>query len=239
MLKLEQVTAGYGDIIAVEDVSFEVPQGSVFALLGANGAGKSTTMMTIAGHVVPQSGQIQFDGHDLSRIPTSRRAASGIALVPEGRRLFPDLSVAENLIVGGYSQPRSEQQAHMDEIVEYFPRLGERISQRAGSLSGGEQQMLAMGRALMTAPRLLLIDELSLGLMPKVIDDCYAVITRLRQSGLTILLVEQNTERALSVADSICVLESGRVAWSGSAADARKNETLVQAYLGVAAEMTS
>jgi len=237
MLKLDGVTAGYGDIIAVEDVSFDVPEGSVFALLGANGAGKSTTMMTIAGHVTPRSGQILFDGNDLSKVPTARRAANGIAIVPEGRRLFPDLSVSENLIVGGYSQPRDEQQTRMDEIVGYFPRLGERISQRAGSLSGGEQQMLAMGRALMTAPRLLLIDELSLGLMPKVVDDCYDVIARLRQSGLTIVLVEQNTERALSVADSIYVLESGRVAWSGSAADARKNETLVQAYLGVIAEI--
>jgi branched-chain amino acid transport system ATP-binding protein len=127
----------------------------------------------------------------------------------------------------------------MDEIVGYFPRLGERLGQRAGSLSGGEQQMLAMGRALMAAPRLLLIDELSLGLMPKVIDDCYDVVARLRQSGLTILLVEQNTERALSVADHVCVLESGRIAWSGSATDARRNEALVQAYLGVSAEVTS
>ena len=236
MLKLESVTAGYGDILAIEDVSFDVPEGSVFALLGANGAGKTTTMMTIAGHVSPKSGTVTYDGEDLMSVPTSRRVAKGIALVPEGRRLFPDLSVAENLVVGGYSRSRAEESGRIAEIVEYFPRLGERIDQRAGSLSGGEQQMLAMGRALMAAPRLLLIDELSLGLMPKVVDDCYAVITRLRQAGLTILLVEQNTERALAIADRVCVLESGRIAWSGSAKDARQNEALVQAYLGVATE---
>lgn len=236
MLTLDRVTAGYGDILAIEDVGFEIPQGSMFALLGANGAGKSTTMMAIAGHVTPRSGQILFEGEDLAGLPTAQRAARGIAIVPEGRRLFPDLTVAENLIVGGYSRPRGEQPARMDEIIGYFPRLGERLGQHAGSLSGGEQQMLAMGRALMAAPRLLLIDELSLGLMPKVVDDCYDVVARLRKSGLTILLVEQNTERALSVADSVCVLESGRIAWTGSAADARRNEALVQAYLGVSAE---
>ena len=236
MLKLESVTAGYGDILAIEDVSFDVAEGSVFALLGANGAGKTTTMMTIAGHVPPKSGMVTYDGEDLTAVATSRRVKKGIAIVPEGRRLFPDLTVAENLVVGGYSRSRAEENGRIAEIVEYFPRLGERIGQRAGSLSGGEQQMLAMGRALMASPRLLLVDELSLGLMPKVVDDCYAVITRLRKAGLTILLVEQNTERALAVADRVCVLESGRIAWSGTAGDARQNETLVQAYLGVATE---
>jgi len=236
MLTLEQVTAGYGDILAIEEVGFEIPSGSMFALLGANGAGKSTTMMAIAGHVALRSGRILFDGNDLAAIPAARRAERGIAIVPEGRRLFSDLTVAENLVVGGYSRPRQEQAARVEEVVGYFPRLGERFGQRAGSLSGGEQQMLAMGRALMAAPRLLLIDELSLGLMPKVVDDCYDVVARLRKSGLTILLVEQNTERALAVADRVCVLESGRIAWSGSAADARQNEALVQAYLGVSAE---
>lgn len=236
MLKFESVTAGYGDILAIEDVSFNVPEGLVFALLGANGAGKTTTMMTIAGHVSPKSGSVFYDGEDLVSVPTSRRVAKGIAIVPEGRRLFPDLTVAENLVVGGYSRSRAEERARIAEIVEYFPRLGERIDQRAGSLSGGEQQMLAMGRALMASPRLLLVDELSLGLMPKVVNDCYAVIARLRQAGLTILLVEQNTERALAIADRVCVLESGHIAWSGSAKDARQNEALVQAYLGVATE---
>ena len=184
MLKLDRVTAGYGDVLAIEDISFDVKKGSTFALLGANGAGKSTTIRTIAGHVTPTFGSLKLDGADLTRVPTSDRVGLGIALVPEGRKLFSDLSVAENLVVGGYSRDKSVQQANMDRVTGHFPRLGERFHQKAGSLSGGEQQMLAIGRALMAEPSLLLIDELSLGLMPKVIDDCYPSLATSERQGL-------------------------------------------------------
>ena len=235
MLSLDHVSAGYGDILAVDDISFEVPRGKTFALLGANGAGKTTTIRTIAGQVMPKSGTVTFKGEDLAGTGASKRAALGIALSPEGRRLFPDLTVAENLVVGGYCRDRSRQAANAERVTGYFPRLAERYRQRAGSLSGGEQQMLAIGRALMAEPELLLVDELSLGLMPKVIDDCYRVIDALKRDGLTILLVEQNTERALSVADHVAVLESGRLAWSGTAEDAAQNQDLVATLLGLSA----
>ncbi len=233
MLTLDRVTAGYGDVVAIEQISFAIEKGTTFALLGANGAGKSTTIRTIAGHVKPKSGSLSLNGKDLTNVPTSDRVGLGIALVPEGRKLFSDLSVAENLVVGGYSRIKSAQQDNMDRVTGHFPRLGERFHQKAGSLSGGEQQMLAIGRALMAEPDLLLIDELSLGLMPKVIDDCYTVINDLREVGLTILLVEQNTERALDIAEQVCILESGRISWTGTAQDARGNQDLVQSLLGL------
>ncbi|MCP4328281.1 MAG: ABC transporter ATP-binding protein [Alphaproteobacteria bacterium] len=236
MLRLESMSCGYGPFQAVHDLSFEVAEGSIFALVGANGAGKSSTIMTIAGHVELQGGVIKFDGEDISTLAARDRVRKGIALAPEGRRLFPDLTVAENLIVGGYSRPAAETTATRDMVFGLFPRLAERSTQYAGSMSGGEQQMLAIGRALMAHPRFLMIDEVSLGLMPKVVDICYSAISRLKQSGLTVLLVEQSTQRALEVADTICVLESGRPVWQGGVAEARADPGMIDAYLGLARE---
>ncbi|WP_282610611.1 ABC transporter ATP-binding protein [Pelagibius sp. Alg239-R121] len=234
MLKLENLKCGYGAFTAVHGLSLEIPQGEIFALVGANGAGKTSTIMTIAGQVELQGGSISFDGRDISNLPARERVTAGIALAPEGRRLFADMSVEENLTMGGYSRPRAAEAEMREMVLATFPRLKERIHQRSGSLSGGEQQMLAIGRALMADPKLLMIDEVSLGLMPKIVDVCYDAIQQLKKRGITILLVEQNTQRALAVADQVCVLESGRSVWMGSAADAREDPKLIEAYLGLA-----
>lgn len=235
MLQLETLTCGYGPFQAVADLSFEVARGSVFALIGANGAGKSSTLMAIAGHVAVQSGRVMFDGHEITGEPARARVRRGIAVAPEGRRLFPDLTVRENLTVGGYIHDKAAEARNVDRVLTLFPRLGERLRQLAGSMSGGEQQMLAIGRALMAEPRLLMIDEVSLGLMPAVVDVCYDALALLRSEGMTILLVEQSTQRAFDIADSVCVLESGRPVWQGSAEDARSDPKLLEAYLGLAA----
>ncbi len=236
MLRLEALSCGYGPFRAVHDLSLEVAEGSIFALVGANGAGKSSTIMAIAGHVELQGGSVNFNGEDISTLPARERVRKGIAVAPEGRRLFPDLTVHENLVVGGYSQRAADADATSDQVFDLFPRLSERSNQLAGSLSGGEQQMLAIGRALMARPRFLMIDEVSLGLMPKIVDICYEAITRLRQSGLTVLLVEQSTQRALEVADHVCVLESGRKVWHGDVETARADPAMIEAYLGLAQE---
>ena len=224
---------GYGDFEAVHGVTFAIERGEIFALLGPNGAGKTSTIMAVAGHVQVSGGGILYEGQDLTSIPTAKRIRHGIALAPEGRRLFPDLSVAENLRIGGYVLDKAANAEGHERVLALFPRLRERLGQLAGSLSGGEQQMLAIGRALMSQPRLLIVDELSLGLMPKVIDDIYLAIQQLQEEGMTILLVEQNTHRALDVADSVCVLESGQVIWQGTSGDARLDERLVKMYLGL------
>lgn len=234
MLRLEGMSCGYGPFEAVHDLSLDVATGDVHALIGANGAGKSSTIMAIAGHVHVSRGRIVFDNDDISGLPARDRVRRGIALAPEGRRLFPDLSVTENLTVGGYTRPAAATPGNRDKVFDLFPRLAERRGQQAGSLSGGEQQMLAIGRALMAEPRFLMIDELSLGLMPKIVDLCYDAVRRLKNAGMTILLVEQSTTRALDVADHVSVLESGRAVWQGSASDAREDPELVNAYLGMA-----
>ncbi len=234
MLSISGLQVGYGAFTAVHGLDLEVGRSDIFALLGANGAGKTSTLMALAGHAEVKSGQIVFDGRDITGLPAARRAAAGLAIAPEGRRLFADLSVAENLVIGGYAQPRQAAARNRSRVIELFPRLGQRLTQTAGTLSGGEQQMLAIGRALMAEPKLLMIDELSLGLMPKAIDVCYRALERLRASGLTILLVEQNTRRALEVADKVCVLESGRVTWQGAAADARADTAMIEARMGLA-----
>jgi branched-chain amino acid transport system ATP-binding protein len=190
--------------------------------------------MAVAGHVEIQEGAVRFEGRDLAATSPHRRVAAGIAVVPEGRRLFADLSVRENLLVGGYARPRARTPANQETVLALMPRLAERLEQRAGSLSGGEQQMLAIGRALMAEPKLLLIDELSLGLMPKNVELCYEAIAELKRRGLAILLVEQNTQRAFAVADRVTVLESGRPVWAGTAAEAREHPDLIEAYLGLA-----
>jgi branched-chain amino acid transport system ATP-binding protein len=232
MLRLDKLSCGYGAIRAVEDLSFDVPAGALLALLGPNGAGKTSTIMAIMGHATIRAGKILYQENDITSEPAVKRAALGIALVPEGRRLFADLTVEENLTVGGYSRSLPRDAANREYVYDLFPFLNDRRKQLAGSMSGGEQQMLAIGRALMVEPKLLLIDELSLGLMPKMVDLCFNALAQLRQRGLTVVLVEQNTTRALEIADNVCILVSGSVVFSGPAAAAKADESLFEIFLG-------
>ena len=233
MLHLERLSCGYGPMQAVSGLDLEVAERGITALLGANGAGKSSTIMCIAGHVTVHQGRVIYKGKDITHLSPMQRVRNGIAIVPEGRRLFPSLTVRENLIVGGYRCPKDHTGSGMDRVLNMFPRLSERLGQSAGSLSGGEQQMLAIGRALMSEPELLLVDELSLGLMPKIIDICYEAIAELNRGGLTIILVEQSTQRAIEVADQVCVLESGKTVWKGSALKAHNSAALIDSLLGL------
>lgn len=233
MLELTSISCGYGAFQAVHGLSLSLRPGTITGLLGANGAGKSSTLMCIAGHVQRQGGTIQLDGEDISAMGPTERVRKGIAISPEGRRLFKDLTVENNLRVGGMVQPAQVFAQDRDRVLALFPRLGERLNSLAGNLSGGEQQMLAIGRALMTRPRFIMIDELSLGLMPKIIDLCYQALIQLRSDGMTVLLVEQNTERVLKIADDVCVLESGSTVWQGTAEAARNDPQLTAAYLGL------
>ena len=236
MLRLESLSCGYGEMTVVHGLTLDVPDGEITALLGANGAGKSSTIMCIAGHVAVIGGRIIYQEMDITQATPMERVSAGIAVVPEGRRLFPSLTVEENLVVGGYSRPRGFTREGIDQVLALFPRLGERLGQLAGSLSGGEQQMLSIGRAMMSRPQMLLIDELSLGLMPKIIDICYEAITELKRDGLTILLIEQSTQRALEVADHVCVMESGKVVWKDTAEQARDSAQLIDTILGLQEE---
>jgi branched-chain amino acid transport system ATP-binding protein len=233
MLELNGFSCGYGLVQAVQDLELAVPANAITALLGPNGAGKTSTLMAIAGHVEVQAGSVRFLGEDITRLPPGARTRRGIALAPEGRRIFPDLSVADNLLVGGYSQPLSEARATESSVLDLFPRLKERYRQRAGSLSGGEQQMLAIGRALMARPKLLLVDELSLGLMPAMVELCFKALLELKKQGLAVLLVEQNTHRALAAADRVVVLVSGRKAYEADGEQARRDPLLVDSFLGL------
>lgn len=232
MLRLENLSCGYGPIRAVHDLSFEITERETLALLGPNGAGKTSTIMAIMGHTTIHGGRILFRGEDITRVPAVNRVERGIAIVPEGRLLFSDLSVEDNLTVGGYRHTMARDHINRDRVYALFPRLSDRRTQIASSLSGGEQQMLAMGRALMAEPKLLLIDELSLGLMPKMVDLCFDALTTLREDGVTILLVEQNTARALDFADHVCVMTSGQLAFSGTAAQAKANDRLFDVFVG-------
>jgi len=236
MLRLDSLSCGYGAMQAVHGLDLHVAKGSITTLLGANGAGKSSTIMCIAGHVAVHSGEIRYKDRKITDASPMQRIKDGISVVPEGRRLFPNLTVKENLIVGGYSRSRDESNRELERMLSIFPRLEERLGQRAGSLSGGEQQMLAIGRALMSKPELLLVDELSLGLMPKIIDICYRAIAELNKDGLTIILVEQSTHRALEVADQVCVLESGRTVWQGTSDEAQNNVKMIDSLLGLREE---
>ncbi len=236
LLELQNFSCGYGEMIAVRDLAFTVDAGQILALLGPNGAGKTSTIMAIMGHVQIKTGSLLVAGADITRLPALKRPELGIAHVPEGRRLFSDLTVAENLTVGGYSHSRADEKRNLAKVFELFPRLAERKSQLAASLSGGEQQMLAIGRALMSGPKLLLVDELSLGLMPKMVDLCIGALQKLNtEEGLAIVLVEQNTARALEIAHQVCVLASGRSVFTGSAETARRDVDLLHSYTGVAA----
>jgi branched-chain amino acid transport system ATP-binding protein len=236
LLELQNFSCGYGEMIAVRELAFTVDAGKILALLGPNGAGKTSTIMAIMGHVQIKTGSLLVAGADITRLPALKRPELGIALVPEGRRLFSDLTVAENLTVGGYSHSRADEKRNLAKVFELFPRLAERRTQIAASLSGGEQQMLAIGRALMSGPKLLLVDELSLGLMPKMVDLCIGALQKLnREEGLAIVLVEQNTARALEIAHQVCVLASGRSVFTGSAETARRDVDLLHSYTSAAA----
>ncbi|OZI18487.1 branched-chain amino acid ABC transporter ATP-binding protein [Bordetella genomosp. 9] len=232
MLKLDNVHTYYGAIQALNGVSVEVNQGEIVTLIGANGAGKTTLLMTVCGNPRARSGSITFEGQDITNKETSRIMRSGIAISPEGRRVFKDLTVAENLMMGGFFSKRAEIQQGLEYVYELFPRLKERAEQRAGTMSGGEQQMLAIGRALMTRPRLLLLDEPTLGLAPLIIAQIFDIIRTIRQQGVTVFLVEQNANKALGVADRGYVLENGRVVLQDTGANLLANADVRKAYLG-------
>jgi branched-chain amino acid transport system ATP-binding protein len=231
ILQVQGLTVRYGQVQALHDVALTVPQGAVVVLLGANGAGKSSTLNAIAG-LVPCGGTVMLDGKPLTGLPAEDVVRRGLSLVPEGRRVFPSLSVADNLHLGGAAHAQGTAlTARIEAELGRFPILRERYHQQAGLLSGGEQQMLAIARSLMSAPRLLLLDEPSLGLAPQMVDRVFDLITGLRDQGITILLVEQNAERALEIADYAYVLQSGQVALSGSGADLAQNDLVRHAYL--------
>ena len=233
MLNVTELTCGYGDLIAVDGISFNIKSGEIFGLIGANGAGKTATIMALAGIIPVVGGRVHLNEQDITNLPIHARAKHGIALVPEGRRIFSDLSVDENLTVGGTLQDKMGLSRNRERVFDTFPRIADRQRQLAGSLSGGEQQMLAIGRAMMAEPSVLLIDELSLGLMPIVTDECYRVLEDLRKQNLAILLVEQSTERVLQTADKIAVLETGHIVWTGSGSEAAEDDAVVEAYLGL------
>ena len=232
ILKVNDINVYYGSIHAIKGISFEVNEGEIVTLIGANGAGKATTLNTISGLLRSKTGSIEFFGESLAKVAPHKIVERGLVMVPEGRRIFTQMTVEENLEMGAYSQPNSGIKASLEEVYELFPRLKERRTQIGGTLSGGEQQMLAMGRALMAKPKLIMLDEPSMGLAPILVDHIFDIIKSLHQNGATILLVEQNAQAALSVADRAYVLETGRIAMSGDAAELLQNDDVQKAYLG-------
>ena len=235
LLKVTDLRVSYGGIEALKGISFDVEEGQIVTLIGANGAGKSTTLRAISGLVHPSGGTVEFAGKDVTGADTQKIVEGGIALVPEGRRVFPNLTVLENLKIGAYlRRDDAAIRQDLEEIFELFPRLKERQWQLAGTLSGGEQQMLAVGRAMMTRPKLMMMDEPSLGLAPLVVKDIFRIIQILKQRGITILLIEQNANAALKCADYGFVMETGRITLSGTGAELLSNEQVKAAYLGSA-----
>ena len=232
ILNVENMNVYYGAIHAVKDISFHVDDGEIVTLIGANGAGKTTTLQTISGLLHSRTGSITFNGENLAGIPAHKLVSKGLAQVPEGRRVFLQMSVKENLEMGAFTRPNSEVDASIAEVYERFPRLKERMNQVAGTLSGGEQQMLAMGRALMSKPKLLMLDEPSMGLAPILVEQIFDIIKELHKAGTTILLVEQNAEMALKVADRAYVMESGKITLSGTGAELAASDAIKKAYLG-------
>ncbi len=232
LLSLRGLNAYYGGIHALKGIDVEVKEGSFVTLIGANGAGKTTTLKSIVSLVPRVEGSIVYDGRNILGLRTHEIVKMGIVLVPEGRRVFPNLSVYENLIMGGFLMDESSIKKILERVFELFPRLRERKNQPAGTLSGGEQQMLAMGRAMMASPRLLMLDEPSLGLAPKVVKEVFNIIKDIHSSGTTILLVEQNAHIALSYADYAYVLDTGKIVMEGPSRDLMKNELVLEAYLG-------
>lgn len=232
MLELTNISTHYGAIQALDSVSVKVNKGEIVTLIGANGAGKTTLLMTVCGSPRATSGSVVFEGQNITDLPTHVIMRNGIALSPEGRRVFPDLSVAENLKMGGFFLSKAEVAAGEEHVYELFPRLKERMHQRAGTMSGGEQQMLAIGRALMTKPRLLLLDEPTLGLAPLIIAQIFEIIKTIRDEGVTVFLVEQNANKALQVADRAYVLETGKVVMADTGSNLLSNDAVRKAYLG-------
>ncbi len=231
MLKIDNLCVNYGGIKAVRDVSFEVPEGKIVTLIGSNGAGKSTILRTITGLVHSASGTISYNGEDITKLPTHDIVSKGITLVPEGRHVFPDMTVLENLKIGAYLRNDSLHE-DIEWIYSLFPRLKERYWQPAGTLSGGEQQMLAVGRALMSRPKLIMMDEPSLGLAPIIVQEIFDIIKEINKRGVTILLIEQNANMALHIADVAYVLETGTIALSGTGKELLANEKVKELYLG-------
>ena len=235
MLNVKDLRVNYGVIPALKGISFEVNEGEVIALIGANGAGKTTILHTVTGLVEAVSGTIEFEGTDITKVPAHKIVAMGMAHVPEGRRVFPDMTVYQNLMLGAYTRKdAAEKQQTLESVYDHFPRLKERAKQQAGTLSGGEQQMLAMGRALMSKPKLLLMDEPSMGLSPILVSEIFTIIEEVSREGTTVLLVEQNAKKALSIADRAYVLETGSITLTGSAKELLSNDNIRKAYLGEA-----
>ena len=232
LLKVDDINVYYGAIHAIKGVSFHVDEGEIVTLIGANGAGKSTTLQTVSGLLHSRTGSITFAGQNIGGIPAHKLVERGLAQVPEGRRIFLQMTVEENLEMGAYTQPKGNTAASLERVYEQFPRLKERQRQIAGTLSGGEQQMLAMGRALMSKPKLMMLDEPSMGLAPILVEQVFDIIRSLHKAGTTILLVEQNAQMALSIADRAYVLENGHISLSGTGKELARSEQVRKAYLG-------
>ena len=232
ILKVDNINVYYGAIHAIKGISFGVNEGEIVTLIGANGAGKSTTLQTVSGLLRSRTGSIEFNGENISHVPAHKLVYKGLAQVPEGRRIFLQMSVEENLEMGAFTQKNADIDADLESVYEQFPRLRERKKQIAGTLSGGEQQMLAMGRALMSHPKLLMLDEPSMGLAPILVEQIFDIIRQLHKNGTTILLVEQNAQMALSVADRAYVLETGKITLSGTGKELAESDEVRKAYLG-------
>ncbi len=232
MLEVNNINVYYGSIHAIRDISFEVQQGEIVTLIGANGAGKSTTLQTISGLLRSRTGSIVFNGKPLGNVPAHKVVSMGIAHVPEGRRIFQQMTVEENIEMGAYTRPGAEYAERAENVFHHFPRLKERRKQIAGTLSGGEQQMLAMGRAMMSKPELLMLDEPSMGLSPILVDEIFEIIKAFHGSGTTILLVEQNANKSLAISDRAYVLENGKIILTGTGKELMQSEEIKKAYLG-------
>lgn len=233
MLEVKDLEVYYGVIQAIKGISFHVDKGEIIALIGANGAGKTTTLHTVTGLISPKNGHVLFEGKDITKIPAHKIVSMGMAHVPEGRRVFAELSVYENLKMGAYTRKdKNEIEESLKNVYKRFPRLEERKNQMAGTLSGGEQQMLAMGRALMSKPKIILMDEPSMGLSPIMVNEIFDIIRSVSESGTTVLLVEQNAKKALSIADRAYVLETGKIVLEGKAKDLLEDNSIKKAYLG-------
>ena len=233
LLKVTDLCVNYGIIPALKGISFDVNEGEIIALIGANGAGKTTTLHTVTGLISPASGRIEFEGRDITKTPAHKIVAMGMAHVPEGRHVFPDMTVYQNLMLGAYTRKdAAERESILKNVYSHFPRLEERAKQIAGTLSGGEQQMLAMGRALMSNPRIILMDEPSMGLSPIYVNEIFSIIGKVAAMGKTVLLVEQNAKKALTIANRAYVLETGRITTSGDADKLLHDDAIRKAYLG-------
>ncbi|MES1930237.1 high-affinity branched-chain amino acid transport ATP-binding protein LIVF [Salinisphaera dokdonensis CL-ES53] len=234
MLKLHNVRAGYGDVNVLDDVSLEVDEGEIVTIVGGNGAGKTTTLRTISGLIEPTAGEISFEGQPIGGLASHQIVDLGITLIPEARQLFPEMTVRENLLMGAYRKgAQAGQSARLDDVVGMFPRIGERLAQRAESLSGGEQQMVAIARGMMARPRLLMFDEPSLGLAPIIVSQVFEVIEQISRAGVTVLIVEQNVYQTLKTANRGYVLDNGRVTMADAAERLLENDHVRQAYLGI------